>query len=81
MNCIRLGSAFLGLTKHTNCLYVMSFLQSASILCLEMNSIVLVGFLMRPPMPFASCPNLLAADADRLHAVFLFWAVHELSVF
>ncbi len=50
MNRIWLGSAFLGLTKHTNCQYLMSFLQSASISCLEMNSIVLVGFLISPPM-------------------------------
>ncbi len=70
MNHIWLGSAVLGLTKHTNCPYVTSFLQSAGILCLEMNSIVLVGFLMRPPMSFTSHPNLLAAD--RLHAFFYF---------
>jgi hypothetical protein len=65
VNRIWLGSAFLGLTKHMNCPYVMSFLRSAGTLCWEMNWIVLVGFLMHPPMPFASCPNLLAAD--RLH--------------
>jgi hypothetical protein len=78
MNRIWLGSAFLGLTKHTNCPYVMLFLRSAGTLFWEMNSIVLVGFLMHPPMPFASCLNSLAAD--RLHAVLYFWAIHELSV-
>jgi hypothetical protein len=66
MNRIWLGSAFLGLAKHTNCPYVTSFLRSAGTSCWEMNLIVLVGFLMRLPMPFASHPNLLAAD--RLHA-------------
>jgi hypothetical protein len=30
-----------------------------------MNLIVLVGFFMRPPMPLANCPDLLAAD--RVH--------------
>jgi hypothetical protein len=70
VNCIWLGSAFLGLTKHTNCPYVTSFLRSVGISCSEMNSIVLVGFLMCPPMPFASFPNLLAAD--RLHAFLYF---------
>ncbi len=70
VNCIWLGSAFLGLTKHTNCPYVTSFMRSAGTLCWEMNSIVLVGFLMHPPMPFASYPNLLAAD--RLHAFLYF---------
>jgi hypothetical protein len=69
MNCIWLGSAFLGLTEHMNCPYVMSFLRSASTLCWEMNSMVLVGFFMQPPMPFASHPNLLAAD--RLHDFFI----------
>ncbi len=70
VNRIRLGSAFLGLTKHMNCPYVMSFLWSAGISWSEMNLIVLVGFLMRPPMPFSSHPNLLAAD--RLHAFLYF---------
>jgi hypothetical protein len=78
VNHIWLGSAFLGLTKHVNCPYVMSFLQSAGTLCWEMNLIVLVGILMRPQMPFANPPNLLAAD--RLHAFFVFWAVHWLPV-
>ncbi len=72
MNHIWLGSAFLGLTKHTNCLYVMSFMQSAGTSCWKMSLIVLVGFFMRPLMPFADHPNLLAAD--RLHAFFVFWA-------
>jgi hypothetical protein len=66
VNCIWLGSAFLGLTEHTNCPYVMSFMQSAGTLSWKMNSIVLVGFFMRPLMSFANRPNLLAAD--RLHA-------------
>jgi hypothetical protein len=70
MNRIWLGSAFLSLTEHTNCLYVMSFLRSAGTLYWEMNSIVLLGFLMCPQMPFASCLNLLAAD--RLHAFLYF---------
>jgi hypothetical protein len=62
VNCIRLGSAFSGLTENTNCPYAMSSLHSASISCSEMNLIVLVGFLMRPPMPFACRLNFLAAD-------------------
>ncbi len=70
MNHIWLGSVFLGLTEQRNCPYVTSFLRSAGTLCWEMNSVVLVEFLMRPPMPFASFPNLLAAD--RLHAVLYF---------
>ncbi len=39
-------------------------------LCWKMNLTVLVGFFMRPPMPFANRPNLLAAD--RLHAFLYF---------
>jgi hypothetical protein len=35
-----------------------------------MNFIALVGFLMRPPMPFSSHPNSLAAD--KLHAFLYF---------
>ena len=46
VNCIQLGSAFYGLTVHMNCLYVMSFIQSAGTLCWKINSIVLVGFFM-----------------------------------
>jgi hypothetical protein len=70
VNRIWLGSAFSGLTKHKNCPYVTSFLRSAGTSCWEMNSIVLVGFSMRPPMPFARCLNSLAAD--RHHAFFVF---------
>jgi hypothetical protein len=70
VNHIWLGSAFLGLTEHTNSPYVTLFLWSAGTLFWEMNLIVLVGFLMCPPMPFASHPNSLAAD--RLHAVLYF---------
>ncbi len=70
MNRIWLGSAFFGLMEHMNCPYVTYFLRSAGISCWEMNSIVLVGFFMRPLMPFASCPNSLAAD--RPHAFLYF---------
>jgi hypothetical protein len=65
MNCIWLGSALLGLTEHMNCLYVTLFMWSTGTSYWKMNSIVLVGFFMRPPMPFANHPNSLAAD--RVH--------------
>jgi hypothetical protein len=65
VNFIWLGSAFLGLTEHMNYSYVKSFLWFAGTSCWEMNLIMLVGFLMRPLMPFAHRPKLLAAE--RLH--------------
>jgi hypothetical protein len=46
------------------------FMWSAGTSCWKINSIVLVGFFMQPPMPFANCPNLLAAE--RLHAFLCF---------
>jgi hypothetical protein len=46
------------------------FMRSAGTSCWKINSIVLVGFFMQPPMPFANCPNLLAAE--RLHAFLCF---------
>jgi len=61
-------SAFSGLTVQTNCPYVTSSRLECGTLSLLMNWIVLVGFLILPPTPLASRPNLLADD--RLQSFF-----------
>ncbi len=70
MNLVRLGSAFSGLTVQTNCPYVTSFNRSVGTLCWNINWMVLVGFIILLPMPFAYRPNSLADE--RLHASLYF---------
>ena len=70
VSSVRLGSAFSGHIVHTNCPYVTSFICSVGTLCWNINSIVLVGFFILPPMPFANLPNSLADE--RLHASLYF---------
>ena len=71
VNRVRLGSAFSGRTVHTNCPYVTSFNRSVGTSCWNINLMVLVGFFIRPPMPFANHPNLLADERLRASLYFV----------
>ena len=62
MNLVILFYFLSSRTLHTNCPYVTSFIRLCGILFLVINEIVLIGFLMVPPTPFASRPNLFADD-------------------
>ena len=59
------GSSFWGLTVHPNLQYVTSRMQWEGILCLWMNTHVLVGSLILPLTPWKSRPILFADN--RLH--------------
>ncbi len=54
---IWLVSAFSGLTVHTNCPCVTSFMHSASTLCWKIKSMLLVGFIMQPTTYNAICQS------------------------
>ena len=65
-------SFFSGRTLHKKFPYVTSFIQLCGIFFLLMNVIVLVGFFIRLPTPFASRPNSFADDVLQFFLYFGF---------
>ena len=79
VNLVLLFSFFCGLKLHTNFPYVTSFLRLYGMLFLFLNTIVLVGFFIRPPTPFDSRLNSFAEDV--IQYIYLFWVSYKLSIF